>query len=99
MDTVGLEIDVHPYLGEDSLPKIYAEEENVIHRILNSNGVNYTHHNENILKASTIETKLTKKAIEVMCSYIKAMPNKTNVDTSMSIYRAKGNGKMRARES
>ncbi|GJJ09268.1 hypothetical protein Clacol_003490 [Clathrus columnatus] len=40
------------------------QDEGEISKILNSNGVSYTHHNESLLQASAIETKLAKKAIE-----------------------------------
>lgn len=51
-------------IGDDAPPKNNGEENEIL-KILNSNGVSYTHHNDDLLKVSAIETRLAKKAIEV----------------------------------
>ncbi|KAF8591758.1 hypothetical protein K439DRAFT_1644098 [Ramaria rubella] len=55
---------LYQLIGDEALPRVPQSDETEIHFILNSNGVNYTHHNDSLLKASTIETKLAKRAIE-----------------------------------
>ncbi|KAF8519338.1 RAD26-like SNF2 family DNA-dependent ATPase [Hysterangium stoloniferum] len=49
--------------GEDSLPQL-DQQEDEIHRLLNSNGIRYTHQNDALLRDSAIETRIAKKAIE-----------------------------------
>jgi len=49
--------------GDDSLPQL-DQQEDEIHRLLNSNGIRYTHQNDALLRASTVESRIAKKAIE-----------------------------------
>lgn len=85
---------VDKYVGEDALPKM-QEDQNDIHKILNSNGISYTHHNESLLKASTIETKLAKKAIEVY----HYLSNYNSLEGLTLVYRARNGERMRPRRS
>jgi len=51
----------------DEAPVIKKEEEqDDIFRILNSNGVSYTHHNDTLLKPSAIEASMVNRAIQVI---------------------------------